>query len=123
MAAMPSNPSPQSPSTATHTVRLNGTTWYKLADCPRVVADSWRQVLAGHQLHSALLTPWGWVFSRCAIELHAGPYTGDVGLYVPAHQAPTACDLLGLPTPPAPASAASATSAAPDVPGLRPVLG
>jgi hypothetical protein len=85
---------------AAQLVTLNGASWQKLGEYPRVVADSLRQMLASEQTNSALLTPWGWVFQTCAIELHTGIYSGDVGLYVPAGCWPSAAALFeaaGLP--------------------------
>jgi hypothetical protein len=131
MVAMPSStppPSSATPATARPSgqrsgelVTLNGATWQKLGEYPRVVADSLRQMLASEGSQSALLTPWGWVFQTCAIELHTGIYSGSVGLYVPAEQAGAAWGLLeqlGLPlAQPAPASAKEREAAAP-VPGL-----
>jgi hypothetical protein len=122
MAPMPITPVSVAPvSSATPFVTLNGERWQKLGEYPRVVADSLRQMLAGEQTNSALLTPWGWVFQTCAIELHTGIYSGDVGLYVPSQQWPSAAALFESLDLPIATPAVAEQVVAPDQPS--PALG
>jgi hypothetical protein len=75
---------------------LWGEVWVRVATLPRMIAESWRVLLTGRGIPSALKTPWQWVTTTNVIELEAGVYQGNVGLFVPETQRTEALEELGL---------------------------
>jgi hypothetical protein len=75
---------------------LWGETWVRVSYAPRLIAESWRNILREHGVPSALKTPWGWITTTNIIELEAGLYYGDVLLFVPEGSLEVARELLEL---------------------------
>lgn len=64
-------------------VTLGGQTWVKVAEHPRLIAESFRIYLHEHGIPSVLRTPFQWVGFNPVIEIETGGYMGSVALYVP----------------------------------------
>ncbi|WP_425148505.1 hypothetical protein [Deinococcus sp.] len=61
---------------------------------PRLVAESYRRLLAQRGVVTVIRTPFQWVMSSPVIEIETGGYMGEVGLYVPLVQEPEASRIL-----------------------------
>jgi hypothetical protein len=77
------------------TVIYQGDIWTRLDTLPRFIAEGWRYTLSSGGIVSAICTPFQWLMSGSVIEIQAGGYMGDVGLYVPKVQLAEALELLG----------------------------
>lgn len=75
-------------------VTLQGDPWVRVAEMPRLIAESYRRLLAEHGVVSAVRTPFQWVFVSPVIEIETGGYLGGVGLYVPRVQLQEALRVL-----------------------------
>jgi len=75
-------------------VQYQGDPWVLLMTMPRIVAESYRRLLAESGVVTVIRTPFQWVMSSPVIEIETGGYMGDVGLYVPQVQAQEASDIL-----------------------------
>lgn len=73
---------------------LQGDTWVRVGEFPRIIAESYRRLLDASGIVSVLRTPFQWVIYTPVIEIETGGYMGSVGLYVPKVQAPEALALL-----------------------------
>ncbi|AFZ66875.1 hypothetical protein [Deinococcus peraridilitoris] len=71
------------PDTSPHEVTLQGDRWVFVGEFPRIVAESFRRLLAEDGVVSVLRTPFQWVIYSPVIEIETGGYQGSVGLYVP----------------------------------------
>lgn len=67
-------------------VTYQGDPWVLLLSMPRLVAESYRRLLAAAGVTSVIRTPFQWVMSSPVIEIETGGYMGDVALYVPQVQ-------------------------------------
>ena len=67
-------------------VQYQGDPWVLLMTMPRIVAESYRRLLAESGVVTVIRTPFQWVMSSPVIEIETGGYMGDVGLYVPQVQ-------------------------------------
>ena len=67
-------------------VQFQGDPWVRVAEFPRLVAESYRRLLSEAGVVSAIRTPFQWVFVSPVIEIETGGYLGEVGLYVPRVQ-------------------------------------
>lgn len=67
-------------------VTYQGDPWVLLITMPRIVAESYRRLLAESGVVTVIRTPFQWVMSSPVIEIETGGYMGDVGLYVPRVQ-------------------------------------
>ena len=76
------------------TVQYQGDPWVLLMTMPRIVAESYRRLLAESGVVTVIRTPFQWVMSSPVIEIETGGYMGDVGLYVPQVQVQEASDIL-----------------------------
>lgn len=72
--------------TAREEVTFQGDTWVRVAEYPRLIAESFRRLLDEHGVVSVLRTPFQWVLYTPVIEIETGGYQGVVGLYVPKVQ-------------------------------------
>lgn len=75
-------------------VLLGGHPWVKVAEHPRLVAESFRIYLQGHGIPSMIRTPFQWVSFNPVIEIETGGYMGSVALYVPLAAQDEALELL-----------------------------
>ncbi len=75
-------------------VLFQGDPWVRVAEFPRLVAESYRRLLTARGVVSAIRTPFQWVFVSPVIEIETGGYLGDVGLYVPRVQREEALRVL-----------------------------
>lgn len=75
-------------------MQYQGDPWVLLMTMPRIVAESYRRLLAESGVVTVIRTPFQWVMSSPVIEIETGGYMGDVGLYVPQVQAQEASDIL-----------------------------
>lgn len=64
-------------------VILGGQAWVRVAEHPRLIAESFRILLNEHGIPSVLRTPFQWVGFNPVIEIETGGYMGSVALYVP----------------------------------------
>ncbi len=67
-------------------VQYQGDPWVLLMTMPRIVAESYRRLLADSGVVTVIRTPFQWVMSSPVIEIETGGYMGEVGLYVPQVQ-------------------------------------
>jgi hypothetical protein len=79
-------PDPAPDQTFDNVVTYQGDPWVLLATMPRIVAESYRRLLAESGVVTVIRTPFQWVMSSPVIEIETGGYMGDVGLYVPQVQ-------------------------------------
>ena len=75
-------------------VQYQGDPWVLLMTMPRIVAESYRRLLAESGVVTVIRTPFQWVMSSPVIEIETGGYMGDVGLYVPQVQEQEASAIL-----------------------------
>ena len=75
-------------------VTYQGDPWVLLFTMPRIVAESYRRLLAERGVVTVIRTPFQWVMSSPVIEIETGGYMGDVGLYVPQVQEQEALALM-----------------------------
>lgn len=75
-------------------VTLQGDPWVRVAEMPRLIAESYRRLLSAQGVVSAVRTPFQWVFVSPVIEIETGGYLGEVGLYVPQVQLQEALRVL-----------------------------
>ncbi|WP_407569830.1 hypothetical protein [Deinococcus altitudinis] len=75
-------------------VTYQGDPWVLLFTMPRIVAESYRRLLAEKGVVTVIRTPFQWVMSSPVIEIETGGYMGDVGLYVPQVQEREALALM-----------------------------
>lgn len=75
-------------------VTYQGDPWVLLFTMPRIVAESYRRLLAEGGVVTVVRTPFQWVMSSPVIEIETGGYMGDVGLYVPQVQEQEALKML-----------------------------
>lgn len=75
-------------------VQFQGDPWVMVGEFPRLIAETFRALLAGGGVVSVLRTPFQWVIYTPVIEIETGGYQGNVGLYVPQVQEARALFLL-----------------------------